>query len=97
MLEHHIFAFRDAGIKVGKNSGLVVKCKCCCGLQAGAVELLQSVMDTGVQNVATDRVDYILTWLKVGADQDDFRAPGGDKTFEGLFTMAGNSTNRTQF
>lgn len=52
------------------------------------MELLQSIMDTGVQNVATDRVDYILTWLKVGADQDDFRAPGGDKTFEGLFLMA---------
>ena len=46
-------------------------------------------MDTGVQNVATDRIDYILTWLKVGADQDDFRAPGGDKTFEGVFVPHG--------
>ena len=40
-------------------------------------------MDTGVENVATDRAKYILTWLTVGADQDDFRAPEGDKTFEG--------------
>ena len=40
-------------------------------------------MDTGVENVATDRAKYILTWITVGADQDDFRAPKGEKTFEG--------------
>lgn len=40
-------------------------------------------MDTGVENVAIDRAKYILTWMTVGADQDDFRAPKGDKTFEG--------------
>lgn len=40
-------------------------------------------MDTGVENVATDRAKFILTWMTVGADQDDFRAPNGEKTFEG--------------
>lgn len=52
-------------------------------MQAGAVKVLQAIMDTGVENVATDRVKFVLTWLTVGADQDDFRAPQGEKTFEG--------------
>ena len=52
-------------------------------MQAGALEVLQSIMDTGVENVATDRAKFILTWMTVGADQDDFRAPNGDRTFEG--------------
>ena len=51
--------------------------------QAGAQGIFQSILDTGVENVATDRVKYILTWITVGADQDDFRAPEGAKTFEG--------------
>lgn len=41
-------------------------------------------MDTGVENVATDRAKYVLTWLTVGADQDDFKAPQGGKSFEGM-------------
>ncbi len=56
---------------------------CIASLQAGAIEVLQAIMDTGVENVATDRAKFILTWLTVGADQDDFKAPQGDKTFEG--------------
>ncbi len=56
---------------------------CIASLQAGAIEVLQAIMDTGVENVATDRSKFILTWLTVGADQDDFKAPQGEKTFEG--------------
>ncbi|KAL3133134.1 hypothetical protein ABBQ38_007030 [Trebouxia sp. C0009 RCD-2024] len=52
--------------------------------QAGALGILQSILDTGVENVATDRAKYILTWMTVGADQDDFRAPKGEKTFDEL-------------
>ena len=52
-------------------------------LQAGAIEVLKAVLETGVENVATDRAKYVLTWLTVGADQDDFKAPAGEKTFEG--------------
>ena len=36
-----------------------------------------------MENLATDRAKYVLTWMTVGADQDDFRAPKGEKTFEG--------------
>lgn len=56
---------------------------CIASLQAGAIEVLQAIMDTGVENVATDRAKFIFTWLTVGADQDDFKAPQGEKTFEG--------------
>lgn len=35
--------------------------------------------------MATDRAKFILTWMTVGADQDDFKAPKGEKTFEGSF------------
>ena len=52
-------------------------------MQAGAKEVLQAIMDTGVENVTTDRAKFALTWLTVGADQDDFKAPKGEKTFEG--------------
>lgn len=52
-------------------------------MQAGAKDILQAVVDTGVENVATDRAKFALTWLTVGADQDDFKAPKGEKTFEG--------------
>ncbi|DBA97303.1 hypothetical protein WJX77_006221 [Trebouxia sp. C0004] len=52
--------------------------------QAGAIEVLQAIMDTGVENVATDRAKFIVTWLTVGADQDEFKGPQGEKTFEEL-------------
>ena len=57
-------------------------------MQAGAKEVLQAIMDTGVENVTTDRAKFALTWLTVGADQDDFKAPKGDKTFEGNLQKA---------
>lgn len=47
-------------------------------------------MATGVENVATDRAKFILTWLTVGADQDEFKAPQGEKTFEGKTFMMSN-------
>ena len=63
--------------------GTVTECMRGFAVQAGAREILQAVLDTGVENVATDRAKYILTWMTVGADQDDFKAPKGEKTFEG--------------
>lgn len=57
-------------------------------VQAGALGILQSILDTGVENVATDRAKYILTWMTVGADQDDFRAPKGEKTFDGSLSCS---------
>ena len=67
------------------------ECVCGCAVQAGALGILQSILDTGMENVATDRAKYILTWMTVGADQDDFRAPKGEKTFEG--SLSCNNVN----